>query len=755
MHKMIGALGARRGRSKAVALPFFALIGFFGATQTASGQSAVPGPNELSALVVMSDARGLQAALSTQSPPLERSALAPLLLHAAAIGHVETALVLVRAGANINSAGENGWTPLLVALINGHAAMAMALLDAGARIEASGPNGVTALDLAQTLNDPALLQRLRRARPANERLLEAAQAGDLAELRAALTGGASANAAAPNGWSALMLAAQSGQLDTVRALLGSGAAANTITPDGASALHLAVLGGHGEMARHLLSANVPVDLRLPGGARPLVLAIAVRDEAMANLLIERGASRTALEGETASPAQLASFAGLTGLAARLGGATGTPSQSAAVSAQLMEAIATGATTRVTELLAAGANPLVPLPNGLTPLHWAVASNQPNVFRAILFSAQVRDLPIDRLLQGNNPLQGAARGNILHTAARVPMGVGIISDLSRLGARAQLAALMNERDANGRTPLLVSIMVDGEFARVALANLIITAELLQRPDNQGFTAIEAAVIQGRHEVVRALLRVGAPAVSSQGRPSLREMARARGDISMLNILPTPPDQVPTRALSREEIAEAQGLLRRFGFLTGQPTGQLNDQTSRAIEAAAVAVLVPNLRELNLGTLDRLRDLDRSFGPVVARPDQSPRGTRNQTTQGAAARFNRGMGFERGGPNTPVDPAEAAHWYGLAAGEGDIRAMVQLGLLLMRGQGVSRDPLAASVLWRIAAARGDATAAFNLGAMLEQGIGVARNQAWARFWYDLAAQQGHAQAREALQRVNAAR
>jgi uncharacterized protein len=735
-----------------IALILFLL---FAPTNKALSQPASIVHGELVVMVAISDDRGLQATISSQTIQLDPSVLNPLLLRAAAIGHVATAQVLLRAGANVNAAGENGWTPVLVALVNGHATMATALLDAGARADTVGPNGVGALDLARALDDTQLIQRLRRARPANERLLEAAQAGDLAEVRAAITGGASTEARTPNGWSALMLAAQSGRLEVVRALTSAGVSANTITQDGASALHLAVLGGHGEVVRHLLGANVPVDLRAPGGARPLVLAIAVRDEAMANLLLERGASRNALEGEAVSPGQLASFAGLTGLVTRLGGAGGSPLPAVAVGAQLMEAIATGAATRVTELLAAGANPLLPLPNGLTPLHWAVASNQPAVFRAMVLSPQLRELPPDRLLQGNNPLQGAARGNILHTAARVPVGVGIISDLSRLGSRAQLEALMNERDANGRTPLLVSIMVDGEFARFALSTLPVSQEALRRADNQGFTPLEAAVIQGRHEVVRALLRAGAPAVSSQGRPALRDIARARGDMPMLSILPTPPDQAPTRALSREEVAEAQGLLRRFGFFAGQPNGQMTDQTSRAFEAAAVAMLVPNQRDLNLGALDRLRDLERTFSPIVARPDQSPRGTRNQTTQGATARFNRGMGFERGGPNTPVDLAEAAHWYGLAAGDGDVRAMVQLGLLLMRGQGVTRDPLAASVLWRIAAARGDATAAFNLGAMLEQGIGVARNQGWARFWYDLAAQQGHAQAREGLQRVGATR
>lgn len=79
------------------------------------------------------------------------------------------------------------------------------------------------------------------------------------------------------------------------------------------------------------------------------------------------------------------------------------------------------------------------------------------------------------------------------------------------------------------------------------------------------------------------------------------------------------------------------------------------------------------------------------------------------------------------------------------------MDQLGLLLARGQGVTKDPVGGSLLWRLAAAQGDATAAFNLGAMLERCIGLSRNPGWAKYYYTQAADAGMTQVAEALKRL----
>ena len=87
----------------------------------------------------------------------------------------------------------------------------------------------------------------------------------------------------------------------------------------------------------------------------------------------------------------------------------------------------------------------------------------------------------------------------------------------------------------------------------------------------------------------------------------------------------------------------------------------------------------------------------------------------------------------------DAAQAARWYGMAADLKDHEAEYELGLLLEKGDGISRDPGAAADLYRKAANGGIAAAMDRLGMLLRDGgPGVQKNQTAAFDWFRKAAE-----------------
>ena len=73
---------------------------------------------------------------------------------------LETADVLIRAGANVSAANRRGVTPLDLACVNGSAAMIRKLLDAGANPNATHPDGQTPLMTAARTGNPDALRIL-------------------------------------------------------------------------------------------------------------------------------------------------------------------------------------------------------------------------------------------------------------------------------------------------------------------------------------------------------------------------------------------------------------------------------------------------------------------------------------------------------------------------------------------------------------------------------------------------------------------
>jgi TPR repeat protein len=200
-------------------------------------------------------------------------------------------------------------------------------------------------------------------------------------------------------------------------------------------------------------------------------------------------------------------------------------------------------------------------------------------------------------------------------------------------------------------------------------------------------------------------------------------------------------------------QVQADLVTIGYLQGTADGNFGPATRAAIKqfqslngGAESGVMTDN-------EAAALHNLAQHLSALLQRGDTSPDGVPAAAVKGAAQRYQRAWMAEKGNNGT-ADPAEAIYWYGLAAAEGDGKALINLGTLLIRGQGVGKpDPDGAKVLWIAAAARGEVTAMFNLGAMYEHGVGVAVDLDQAKAWYERAATRGDSGARSALKRLGA--
>ena len=97
-------------------------------------------------------------------------------------------------------------------------------------------------------------------------------AGDVDGLKAALAGGANANARDGKGWTPLMRAADNGRTLLVPPLLKAGADPNIRASDGATALFIAAVHGHYEIISSLMKAGSDGSIKGPKGTTAADLA---------------------------------------------------------------------------------------------------------------------------------------------------------------------------------------------------------------------------------------------------------------------------------------------------------------------------------------------------------------------------------------------------------------------------------------------------------------------------------------------------
>jgi ankyrin repeat protein len=275
-----------------------------------------------------------------------RGGVTPL-MHAAALGSIDTMRRLLDAGANVNAKSAAGATALMWAAAD--FAKVRLLVERGADVKAVSESGQTALHLAAMSDQSAASVRLLLERGADAKVLDreqtstlvaAAYGNDTDSLRQLLKAGAPVNQADVGGTTPLMNAASNGNLEAVRLLLGAGANVNVVSGPPApqvkngtidlgrfTPLILASAYGPADVVKTLLDAGADVNAREARGMTPLMYAAATDhgDMEIARLLMARSPDLAVKSNAGETALDWADKSGATPLAAllRKAGAPGT------------------------------------------------------------------------------------------------------------------------------------------------------------------------------------------------------------------------------------------------------------------------------------------------------------------------------------------------------------------------------------------------------------------------------------------------
>jgi ankyrin repeat protein len=394
------------------------------------------------------------------------------LVWAAHWDELETADLLIRAGANVNTANDYDITPLWEACNNGSGAMVETLLEARANPNAALPKtGETMLmRCARTGNTDAVKTLLAHGAEVNAKELQKGQTALMWAIeqrhpevaQALIAAGADCQAKSKGGLTPSLFAARQGDIETAKLLLEKGADVNEAAPGGLSVLLLAIDSGHEDFAKWLVEKGASVNAADPNGLTALHYSLRKgisilqfvnyltgnyqpsfaylfrpNMQQLVNVLLEHGANPNAriLKG-TKLGSQLAGsdwpYLGLAGVA------------------PFMLAAASGDVSTMRTLLAKGANPKLGSNDGVTPLMAAAGVGQASQY-VLTEAEEKQNLQAVKFLVELGADVNAANDEgytALHGAAFTG-GNEIIQYLVDKGAR------LDAEDVYGQTPLSIA------------------------------------------------------------------------------------------------------------------------------------------------------------------------------------------------------------------------------------------------------------------------------------------------------------
>ncbi|XP_048238818.1 uncharacterized protein LOC124122865 isoform X1 [Haliotis rufescens] len=190
------------------------------------------------------------------------------LLHLACQGGNTAIVQHVLSPSNINSRGENRWTPVMVAAVSGHQSVFDLLVSNQADLTLVSTSGDSLLHLACQGGNTALVQHVLT--PSN------------------------INSRGRHGWTPVMVAAVSGHQSVFDLLVSNQADLTLVDTSGDSLLHLACQGGNTAIVQHVLSPS-NINSRGMKGYTPVMKAAYSGHKDVVDLLVQHQADLTLVD----------------------------------------------------------------------------------------------------------------------------------------------------------------------------------------------------------------------------------------------------------------------------------------------------------------------------------------------------------------------------------------------------------------------------------------------------------------------------